>query len=85
MKSPDEAVENYVASVPIAMWKNKKYLMRDKKFKEDYAIEQSLHYGKKMLLASVGGPVPPELAASLFREIAIISNTMADWLDPRSN
>ncbi len=29
-KSLEDAIENCVASVPIAMWKYKKYLMREK-------------------------------------------------------
>jgi len=77
-------MENYVASVPLAMWKHKKYLMRERNFKQDYAIQKAIHYGKSMLIASVGETIPPELAAALFREFAAISNAMADWIEQES-
>jgi len=84
MKSLEESVENYVASVPMAMWKYKKYLMKTRNFEQKYAIEKAIHYGKKMLEEGVSETIPPELAAVLFREFADINIAMANWLKPDS-
>ena len=81
VKSLEDAVENYVASVPMAMWKYKKYLMREKNFEHKYAVEKSIDYGEKMLGAGLGATVPPELAIALFKEFAIINTALADRLE----
>lgn len=83
-KSIEETVENYVASVPMAMWKYKKSLMRDKGFKEDYAIEKAIDFGEKMLGAGLGETVTPQLAIALFREFAAINTALADRLERES-
>jgi len=80
-KSLEDAVENYVASVPMAMWKYKKYLMRERNFKQDYAIKKAIDYGEKMLGAGLGKTVPPQLAIALFREFATINTALADRLE----
>ena len=81
VKSPSEATVNYVASVPMAMWKYKKSLMRDKGFKQDYAIEKAIDYGEKMLEAGFSKIVTPQLAIALYREFAEINTSLADRLE----
>lgn len=80
-KSLEDAGENYVASVPMAMWKYKKYLMRERSFEHGYAVEKAIDYGEKMLGAGLGETVPPELAIALFREFATINTALADRLE----
>ena len=81
VKSPNEATVHYVASVPMAMWKYKKSLMRDKGFKQDYAIEKAIDYGEKMLGAGFSKTITPQLAIALFREFAEINTALADRLE----
>ena len=81
IKTIEKAVENYVSSVPLAMWKTKRDLMQRRNFKEDYAIEQAFNYGTKMLNAGVGRTVTSQQAAQIFRELASINTAMADWCE----
>lgn len=78
VKTIEQSVENYVASVPLAMWKTKRDLMERRNFKEDYAIEQAIKYGKNMLEAGIGQTITLQQAAVIFRELATINNTMAN-------
>lgn len=80
-KTIEKAVENYVVSVPLAMWKTKRDLMQRKNFQENYAIEQAVNYGKNMLNAGVGKEITPQNAVIIFRELATINTTMADWCE----
>lgn len=81
VKSTEDAIENYVISVGRAMWNYKKHLMRDRNFKQHYAIEKSIDYGLPMLRTGLGSIVTPELAASYFREMASIYTALADWCE----
>lgn len=81
VKSLQETVENFVASVSTAMWKYKKHLMRDRNFTEDYAIEKALDYGLKMLRSGLGTTITPKMAAALFREQVDINTTLANLCD----
>jgi len=78
IKSIEEIVENYIASTSSAMWKYKKYLMRDKNFSEDYAIEKAIDYGLKMLRSGLGTTITPEMAMTLFKEQADINTALAN-------
>ncbi len=80
-KTIEKTVENYVVSVPLAMWKTKRDLMQRRNFKEGYAIEQAINYGKNMLNAGVGKTVTPQRAAQIFKELASINTAMADWCE----
>ena len=84
VRTLEDAVQNYVASVPMAMWKYKKYLMQKRGFKENYAIKKSIDYGEKMLGAGLGETVPPELAIELFKEFAAINTALAKRLERES-
>ncbi len=78
-KTIEKSVENYVASVPLAMWKVKRDLMQRKNFKQDYAIEQAFNYGTNMLNAGIGTTITPKQAAQIFEELASVNSAMADW------
>ena len=80
-KTIEKSVENYVASVPLAMWKTKRDLMQRKNFKKDYAIEQAFNYGTSMLNAGIGTTITPKHAAEIFKELALINSEMADWCE----
>lgn len=81
VKTIEKAVENYVVSVPLAMWKTKRDLMQRRNFKEEYAIEQAVNYGKNMLSTGIGETVTPQQAAHIFKELASINTAMADWCE----
>ena len=83
-KTIEKSVENYVVSVPIAMWKTKRDLMQRKSFKEKYAIDQAINYGQNMLNAGIGKTVTPKHAATIFRELASINTAMAGWCEDNS-
>ena len=80
-KTIEKAVENYVVSVPLAMWKTKRDLMHRRNFQENYAIEQAINYGKNMLNAGVGKEITPQEVAIIFREMASINTAMANWCE----
>ena len=55
--------------------------MQRRNFKEEYAIEQAVNYGKNMLSNGIGETVTPQQAAQIFKELASINTAMADWCE----
>lgn len=85
VKSLEQDVENYVASIPGAMQNYKNYLVRKRNFHGKYLAEKSLDYGINMLHSGLGENVTPKVAESIFREQAIICNVLADHCKELSN
>lgn len=71
--------EDHIVSVPRAVYRYKQYLMRERNFQNDYALEKAADYGLGMLQsANFGKPVDFAKAETMFREIAEISQLMAN-------
>jgi hypothetical protein len=79
VKSLDEIVRNYVMSVVTGAYKTKEY-WKKKGFDEDRAINKALAYVSGQLEAGIN-PQKTKEYIKIFRELACISNAIADMLE----
>jgi len=79
IKTLEDDVENFVASVPGATQNYKRFLERKRNFSGDYLIDKAIDYGIKMLNSGIGKTIPPERAAVIFEEQAAICDTLAEY------
>ncbi len=73
----EEWIENYIASTALAMWKYRKFLIRQRGFKPDYATEKAIDYGVKMLDAGIGSKEELINAERLLRDLSSAYTAMA--------
>ncbi len=76
--SLEEWLEDFVASTGLAMWKYRRFLIRKRRFRPDYATTKALDYGLRMLESGVGSAEDISRAEDLFRQISAAYISMAD-------
>ena len=78
MKNIDETIENYLIGTIAGAYKTKRYWM-DKRFDEKSAIEKSVKYAIGQMESSIGNTLSWKNVESIFREISVISDSLADY------
>ena len=70
-------IENYFASTPLAMWKYRRFLMQERRFKSDYATNKAVDYAVNMLNAAIESKEDLIKAELILRDLSSAYAAMA--------